>query len=336
MADRLVCIEKQCALVVLHLLLLLPPASAQEQSPPTVLKPKQSDVSPHLSDLKPKSESNEYPPITVEKISFPQLRYRLIERFGPLWFCDPDRHPVVNPGHERASAIQAFSNIRGDTPAFGEIAKHLNLDIAADFSEEQKLLVYQEYKKLQGAITLKPKGDGLSFEVAVRERPRYAPPPNGSKITGLIDAQGQVTIFDKTPVNLGCPMCLGRGTRIDTPNGQVAVEELKPGMMVWTLDLSKRKIPAPILLVTAIRVPAGHPMIHIWLNDGRQLRVSPGHPTADGREVNVLRQGTRYDAGTVAIAAPEKYEDSETFDLLPAGDTGFYWANGILLGSTLR
>jgi hypothetical protein len=24
-----------------------------------------------------------------------------------------------------------------------------------------------------------------------------------------------------------------------------------------------------------------------------------------------------------------------TYDILPAGDTGYYWANGILIGSTL-
>ena len=29
------------------------------------------------------------------------------------------------------------------------------------------------------------------------------------------------------------------------------------------------------------------------------------------------------------------YTGHATFDLLPAGDTGFYWANGILIGSTL-
>jgi hypothetical protein len=30
------------------------------------------------------------------------------------------------------------------------------------------------------------------------------------------------------------------------------------------------------------------------------------------------------------------YEGSATYDLLPSGDTGLYWADGILLGSTLN
>jgi len=31
-----------------------------------------------------------------------------------------------------------------------------------------------------------------------------------------------------------------------------------------------------------------------------------------------------------------RYAGEKTYDLLPAGDTGVYWANGILLGSTLK
>ena len=68
----------------------------------------------------------------------------------------------------------------------------------------------------------------------------------------------------------------------------------------------------------------------------RQLWVSPGHPTADGRVVDQLRSGTVYDGATIRIANLERYDQGRTFDLLLAGDTGFYWANGILLASTLR
>lgn len=30
------------------------------------------------------------------------------------------------------------------------------------------------------------------------------------------------------------------------------------------------------------------------------------------------------------------YSNGYTYDVLPSGDTGLYWANGILIGSTLR
>jgi len=64
--------------------------------------------------------------------------------------------------------------------------------------------------------------------------------------------------------------------------------------------------------------------------------VSAGHPTADGRKVGELKAGDRYDGAVVTSAALVAYTGGATFDVLPAGATGTYWANGVLLGSTLR
>jgi len=66
------------------------------------------------------------------------------------------------------------------------------------------------------------------------------------------------------------------------------------------------------------------------------VRVSPGHPTADGRAVGSLRAGDRYDGAVVTSATLVPYGEPATYDLLPSGPTGTYWANGVLLGSTLR
>jgi hypothetical protein len=77
-------------------------------------------------------------------------------------------------------------------------------------------------------------------------------------------------------------------------------------------------------------------MIHLMLKDGRQLWASPGHPTSDGRTVIQLEKDAIYDGGAVELKESVAYGASETYDLLPAGETGFYWANGILLASTLR
>jgi hypothetical protein len=76
-------------------------------------------------------------------------------------------------------------------------------------------------------------------------------------------------------------------------------------------------------------------VIHLILDDGRELWVSPGHPTADGRTAGELQAGDRLAGGRVIVAEPVRYAGAATYDLLPAGDTGFYWANGILLASTL-
>jgi hypothetical protein len=64
--------------------------------------------------------------------------------------------------------------------------------------------------------------------------------------------------------------------------------------------------------------------------------VSPGHPLIDGRRAGDLAPGDGYDGATVVSAELIGYAGGRTFDVLPAGDTGFYWANGVLLASTLR
>jgi len=77
-------------------------------------------------------------------------------------------------------------------------------------------------------------------------------------------------------------------------------------------------------------------MIHIVLADGRQLTASAPHEIADGRSLGSLTVGDQIDG--VTITALEVVGDSSghTYDLLPSGETGEYWANGILMRSTLK
>jgi len=49
-----------------------------------------------------------------------------------------------------------------------------------------------------------------------------------------------------------------------------------------------------------------------------------------------LVAGDRYDGAVVIGVDLIPYAGGATFDVLPAGATGAYWANGVLLGSTLR
>jgi hypothetical protein len=77
-------------------------------------------------------------------------------------------------------------------------------------------------------------------------------------------------------------------------------------------------------------------MVHLVLEDGRELTVSPGHPTSDGRRVGELRTGDFLDGKRVIALELVPYAQAATYDLLPAGATGFYWADGTLLGSSLN
>jgi hypothetical protein len=87
--------------------------------------------------------------------------------------------------------------------------------------------------------------------------------------------------------------------------------------------------------VGSIAVQSGHLMVHLRLADGRELLASPGHRTADGRPLGTLAAGDPLDGSTVTLWELVPYGGARTYDLLPAGSTGTYWANGILLLSTL-
>jgi hypothetical protein len=76
-------------------------------------------------------------------------------------------------------------------------------------------------------------------------------------------------------------------------------------------------------------------MAHLILADGRELLVSPGHRTADGRQAGDLKIGDQLDGSNITTWELVPYADGRTYDLLPAGATGFYWANGILMASTI-
>jgi len=104
---------------------------------------------------------------------------------------------------------------------------------------------------------------------------------------------------------------------------------------VWTLDASGRRVASTIVQVGSTPVPPTHRVVRLQLADGRLVLVSPGHPLPDGRPVASLGVGDTYDGAVVTSADLAPYDGGRTFDVLPAGDTGVYWANGIELGSTL-
>lgn len=95
-------------------------------------------------------------------------------------------------------------------------------------------------------------------------------------------------------------------------------------------------MPAVVLIAASVQVPAGHEMVHVILKDGRELWASPGHPTADGRRLGDLALGDILDGAVIVSIERVPYAEPATYDLLPAGGTGYYWANGILVGSTLK
>lgn len=160
---------------------------------------------------------------------------------------------------------------------------------------------------------------------------------NGCTVTlTLTRIEGDIAIFvKKTDFNRPCPICLAENTLIDTPSGAVPVQQLQKGMAIWTLNIFGARVPATILETVRTPVPPTHHIIHLVLNDGRELFVSPGHPTADGKIMGNLSVGDTINNGSIISVERVLYGKDATYDILPSGETGAYWANGILVGSTL-
>ena len=199
----------------------------------------------------------------------------------------------------------------------------------ATFSDDQKLVVYREHKRL-AAVQFTLSEGKYQFQLRTKDSQGQ-----GHQITGLIDGTGAISAEQSQPTYATCPICLAAQTQIDTPDGPVAVTELRVGDTVWTVDATGARVSATILQTVRVFVPAHHQMVHVRLDDRRELWASPGHPTSDGRALGNLKVGDLLDGGRIVRLENVPYDQPATYDLLPSGPTGFYWANGILMGSTL-
>jgi hypothetical protein len=261
-----------------------------------------------------------------------ELRYRLIDELGPLWYCDRDFYPIARDD-EGVLAIQRFGEVQADREAFAAILGHLGLGAGAAFSADQKLAIYRAWKQLN-AIVLDPVGDG-SYRFDYLTMPAQGA-NDGRRTTGTIDVSGTIAIDQQQPAGAPpCPICLARGTRIATPDGDVAIEDIRVGMRVWSIDEAGRRVVERVVRIGQTPVPDAHQVVRLVLDDGRVVRASPGHPLADGRRLGTMQAGDWVDGATVISATLERYQGGSTFDLLPDGPTGVYIADGVPLGSTL-
>jgi hypothetical protein len=127
--------------------------------------------------------------------------------------------------------------------------------------------------------------------------------------------------------------CAAPDTMIATPDGERPIASLRVGDIVFSVH-EDGIVPVPLRMVT--RAPAvSHHVIRLQLANGRIMRMSPGHPTADGRMFGELSTGDRLDGAAIEDASLIAYDEAFTYDILPASDTGTYFAVGLQVGSTL-
>jgi hypothetical protein len=259
-------------------------------------------------------------------LTITQLKFKVIDTVGPPAFCDPDYYPIAREGGEQASAIAMYDQIRADTELYGAIVAHEHLP-SANLTDAQKLTVYRAFKKLR-ALQLTPANGDYSFS--------YTVDGTFEKASGTVRVDGVIPVVSRAQGSRpNCPICLAATTRIATPAGEMLVTSILPGTLVWTQSPDGERVSVPVLEVGSTPVPPTHLMVHLRLADARELLVSPGHRTADGRQLGSLAVGDIVDGSAVTLWELVPYAGERTYDLLPAGPTGTYWANGILLSSTL-
>ncbi len=256
------------------------------------------------------------------------LAYKLLAAYPDYFWCDGDFYPVARQGQEQVNALEQFAAIQADSAEFSAILKQSGLVPQGPYSDEQKLIIYREHKKLTRALTLTTEGDHYAFVIRTGQN-------QGKSIEGTISTGGAIKVLKETVSFNTCPICLTRGTLISTPSGQIPVEYLQPGLTVWSTDSSGLRIAVPILKTSQTAVPLNYQVIRITLADGRSITASPGHPSTDHRSLGNYRVGDVLDGSQVTGIDYQDYYGEATFDLLPAGPTGWYYGNAILLGSTL-
>ena len=260
-----------------------------------------------------------------------QLKFAVMDSVGKPVYCDPDFYPIARQGGEEANAVSTYPQIKADAETYAAIVAHEHLP-SGDLTDAQKLVVYRAWKLLR-AVTLTQAGAGYSFQYRVQSKGGSAA---YEMVSGTVRVDGVVTVGSRMPSGPpNCPICLAASTVIATPNGPVRVTDVRVGTIVWTQAADGSRVAASVIQIGSIEAPAEHRMVHLFLADGRELLVSPGHKSADGRPVGTLRAGDPLDGSTIKHSELVPYAGGRTYDLLPAGATGHYWANGILLSSTL-
>jgi hypothetical protein len=273
-------------------------------------------------------------PVVGSPLNVTQLKFAVLDTAGKPVYCDPDFYPIARQGGEQANAISTYPQIKADAEVYAAIVAHEHLP-SGDLTDEQKLTAYRAWKLLR-ALTLTETYSGKEYVFQYRVQSKTGSAAY-EMVAGTVRVDGVVTVSSRNATGApNCPICLAAATTIHTPNGPVRVTEIRVGMIVWTEAEDGSRVAAPVVAVGSMSVPAGHMMVHLVLRDGRELLVSPGHKTGDGRPLGALNQGDRVDGSTVVRWELVPYAGERTYDFLPAGATGHYWANGILLSSTLR
>ena len=155
--------------------------------------------------------------------------------------------------------------------------------------------------------------------------------PNGTYLTCPPNTEcSGLPAYGCYPPGCPVPICCSPDTRIKTTGEQKRIADIKKGELVLT-DGGKA-----VKVKKVSKTPVkNHKVLKVLLNDGTILEISPEHPTADGRKLKDLKMGDILDGRLVVETKLIPYIYGYTYDILPDSASGNYYANGVLIGSTL-
>jgi hypothetical protein len=258
-----------------------------------------------------------------------RLRFLLLNHYPTFAYCDPDLYPVAR-ADQQSAADSWWANADHGSAEIAAILDHHGYH--EPLTSDQRLTAYRDHKML-AVITMTAVNNGYQYQLSISTTSGGLP---DQTVTGVIAVDGSIQETGRQARPGGCPICLEAGTRIATPGGDVPVALLQPGDDVWTADVDGRRIPAVVERVISRPTPGPHLMLQLVLSDGRELVAAGAHPGVTGTYLRELQPGQPYDDATVVAASWVTSTAPATFDILPGGPTGTYWANDILIGSTLK
>ena len=132
------------------------------------------------------------PTLASSTLSPTELKYRVLDQFPDFFFCDPDYYPIARED-EMVLARGRFPELQANQEEFQVILSRNGLSGVTTFTDEQKLLIYREHKKLN-AIYFELVGEKFQFQIQTGSEEQQ-----GSFITGTIDGNGSIEIQQHDP-----------------------------------------------------------------------------------------------------------------------------------------
>lgn len=142
---------------------------------------------------------------------------------------------------------------------------------------------------------------------------------------------------------LSCGDCFAAGTRVWTPRGAVAIEQLSPGTEVYSWDLEVQALVS--VTVDSLKIKPADEVLEVTFADGLTLRVTTTHPfyeakTRQYQKIGELKVGDEvlfFDLADrkkkiLKIVRVNKIQGSfATYNLTVSGKNKNFFAEGVLV-----